>query len=219
MSRKAAGGSGSGRSVEEAGKPARLWSPEERLEAFEAVLDAMAEGETLEQGVKGLQARLGRSCTAGTLRRWIADDEAWAARYHRARRVLAQALADEAIQIARDSTSYSTATDRVLIDTLKWAAAKANPAEYGERQTVEHQGAQTLQVRVVEESPAVRNPEAMQGQMQGQMRDQIRDQMRDQVGNAIASAMTSAITQPVVLTLPVLTNTTSSAMLQNLENP
>lgn len=133
------------------------WSAADREAAFEAVLDAMAEGVTLEEAVKALE----RPVTAGAMRKWIAADEGWVVRYARAKRLLAQAWAEEAVRIARDSTTSSTAVDRVLIDTLKWAAAKANPAEYGERQTVEHQGAQTLSVKIVEDDMPVRNPEAL----------------------------------------------------------
>ncbi len=139
-------------------KPSRPeWSADEREAAFEAVLDAMAEGTTLEEAVKALE----RPVTAGAMRKWIAADEGWVARYTRAKRLLAQAWAEEAVRIARDSTTSSTAIDRVLIDTLKWAAAKANPAEYGERQTVEHQGAQTLSVKIVEDDMPVRNADAL----------------------------------------------------------
>ena len=133
------------------------WSAAEREAAFEAVLDAMAEGVTLEEAVKALE----RPVTAGAMRKWIAADEDWVVRYTRAKRLLAQAWAEEAVRIARDSTTSSTAIDRVLIDTLKWAAAKANPAEYGERQTVEHQGAQTLAVKIVEDDVPVRNADAL----------------------------------------------------------
>jgi hypothetical protein len=79
--------------------------------------------------------------------------------------MLGQAFAEEAILVARESTSSTTATDRVLIETLKWAASKANPAEYGEKQTVEHQGTQTLQVKVVEDDAPVRNEKALQSAM------------------------------------------------------
>lgn len=139
-------------------KPVRpTWSAAEKASAFAAVLDAMAEGQTLDEAVKGLE----RPCTAGAMRRWIAEEEGWTVAYTKAKRLLAQAWAEEAVQIARDSTTSTTAIDRVLIDTLKWAAAKANPAEYGERQTVEHQGAQTLSVKIVEEDVPVRNVEAI----------------------------------------------------------
>ncbi|MBU6367906.1 MAG: hypothetical protein KJT01_16955, partial [Gemmatimonadetes bacterium] len=90
-------------------------------------------------------------------------------RYQRMKTMMGQAMAEEAIRVARESTSQTTATDRVLIETLKWAASKANPAEYGEKQTVEHQGSQQLQVKIVEEggpSPmvAIRAMEAVMEQ-------------------------------------------------------
>lgn len=128
----------------------------ERAVAFEAVLDGMAEGKTVEEAMRGVVVG-GKGWTAGAMRRWIADDEARVAQYQRMKRLLAQAWAEEAIQIARESTNQSATVDRVLIDTLKWAASKANPAEYGERQTVEHQGAQNLTVKIVEDEVPVRN--------------------------------------------------------------
>jgi O-phosphoseryl-tRNA(Cys) synthetase len=53
--------------------------------------------------------------------------------------------------VARESTNQSATKDRLLVDTLKWAAAKASPSEFGDKQTVEHQGAQEIKVRVVED--------------------------------------------------------------------
>lgn len=123
------------------------WSAATKQSAMEQVLALMAEGRTVKEATE--QLKLGVS--PGTVRRWMAGDDAMMARYQQAKKLLAYALAEEAITVARESTNHSSASDRVLIDTLKWAAAKANPAEFGERQTVEHQGAQTLSVRVVEE--------------------------------------------------------------------
>jgi len=135
-----------------ASKPGRVsaWSDEEQAEIVERVLVGMAEGKTLTDTVNAVGATLDRPVTPGTVRRWMIANEAWFGRYQRTKVLLGQALAEEAIQVARDSTSHSSNIDRVLIETLKWAASKANPTEYGERQTVEHQGAQTLQIKVIE---------------------------------------------------------------------
>ena len=138
---------------------------ERQHEIVEAVLDGMAEGHTLHETVKRVAKVRGEPLTPGAVRRWIASQEEWFLRYQRTKTLLGQAFAEEAILVARESTSSTTATDRVLIETLKWAAAKANPVEYGEKQTVEHQGTQTLQVKVVEDDAPVRNAKALQSAM------------------------------------------------------
>lgn len=133
------------------------WSEEEKAEVVERVLAEMAEGQTLTETTDKVKKALGRPLSHGMVRRWIVANEDYFQRYERTKAMLGQAFAEEAIVVARESTSSTTATDRVLIDTLKWAAAKANPREYGEKQTVEHQGAQTLQIKVVEDDSPVRN--------------------------------------------------------------
>lgn len=132
-------------------EPESAWTADDRSAAVEAVLTGMTEGRTLAQTVEALAGLWERGLTPGAVRRWIVADAAAWERYQRTKGMLGQAFADEAVQVARDSTSSTTAIDRVLIETLKWAAAKANPAEFGEKQTVEHQGAQTLSVRIVED--------------------------------------------------------------------
>lgn len=118
-----------------------------KAEVVGEVLERMADGQTVKEAV----AAMALDVSDGTVRRWMTEREEWAEAYQRAKKLMASAMAEEALRVARESTSYSSAADRVLIETLKWAAGKANPAEYGDRQTVEHQGAQTLQVKVVEE--------------------------------------------------------------------
>ena len=137
----------------------------QQAEIVEIVLDEMAEGHTLQETVKRVARLRGEALTPGTVRRWIVAQDEWFLRYQRTKTLLGQAFAEEAILVARESTSSTTATDRVLIETLKWAAAKANPVEYGEKQTVEHQGTQTLQVKVVEDDAPVRNVKALQSAM------------------------------------------------------
>jgi len=157
----------------------------------DAVLTGMAEGKTLTDSVAEIakaQRKAGEVpvITAGQVRRWIVEDEAQFAQYQRMKRMLGQAFAEEALKIARESTTATTAMDRVLIETLKWSAAKANPVEYGEKQTVEHQGAQTLQVKIVEDDPEVRNPKA------------ISRAGKDAVALAVVSAPTLMLGAPVL---------------------
>lgn len=149
----------------------------DKAHVVESILQLMAEGKTVQDGVKVLA--LGVS--AGTVRRWMAERDEWMTAYQRAKKLLAAAFAEEALQVARETTNHSSAADRVLIETLKWAAAKASPSEYGEKQTVEHQGAQTLQVKIVEDDVPIRNPKAAA-----------------QIGDAISSA----ISTPVILAIP-----------------
>jgi hypothetical protein len=146
--------------VEKRGKRGE-WSEDDKVGIVERVLEGMAEGHTLSETVSAVSAALEEKLTAGVVRRWIVAQEEWFLRYQRTKTMLGQAFAEEAILVARESTSSTTATDRVLIETLKWAAAKANPVEYGEKQTVEHQGAQTLSVKIVEDDAPVRNVMAL----------------------------------------------------------
>jgi hypothetical protein len=141
---------------------------EEREALVERVLVGMAQGKTLKETVEErnllvVGAKYGRKgCVLpGTVREWVVGREDWFTRYQKTRRLMGQAFAEEAIQVARESTSSTTAMDRVLIETLKWAAAKTNPAEYGEKTTVEHQGAPVLQVKIVEDDVPVRNEQAL----------------------------------------------------------
>jgi hypothetical protein len=134
-------------------------SAEERETVLESVIDGMANGQTLQDVASNLKI------AASTIRKWLMSEDALFERYLKARKLQGQALAEEAIKVARETTNHSSAADRVLIDTLKWAASKANPSEYGEKQTVEHQGAQTLSIRVVEDEKPLRNEKAMQNAM------------------------------------------------------
>jgi transposase-like protein len=130
-------------------------TPEERREIVAQVLVGMANGRTVADTAREVKVR------AGTIRQWIARDPEVYEEYRRMRPLLGAAFAEEAIRVARESSNATSAQDRTLIDTLKWAAAKAAPIEYGEKQVVEHQGQQTLQVKVIEEEMPVRNIQAL----------------------------------------------------------
>lgn len=124
------------------------WTLEKKAEMVARVFDGMPEGLTLQQTCMKHGAR------PGTVRMWIARNPDWSAEYQRLKPHLGAALAEEALRVARNSTSQTTAMDRVLIDTLKWAAGKAAPMEFGDRQVVQHEGAQELRIKVVEEGGA-----------------------------------------------------------------
>lgn len=128
---------------------------DEREAILAQVFEGMTNGRTVADTARTLKLN------PGTIRRWIALDPTVTAEYQRLRPLLGAALAEEAIRVARESTSQTTAMDRVLIETLKWAAAKSAPVEYGDKQVVQHEGQQTLQVKVVEDDVPVRNVKAL----------------------------------------------------------
>ena len=130
-------------------------SQEQRTAVMELTLEGMVSGKTLQDVVQGL------GYDPSIIRRWLADDGEWALQYRKARLLQGQAMAEEAVRVARETRRSSNTEDKLLIETLKWAASKANPQEYGEKQTVEHQGAQTLSVKIVEDDAPVRNMAAM----------------------------------------------------------
>jgi hypothetical protein len=98
-----------------------------------------------------------------TVFEWLSQDAAFADQYARARESSADVLAEEILEIADDATNdwmERNAEDnagwvangehiqrsRLRVDTRKWIAAKLKPKKYGERQTVEHEGAVNLNV-------------------------------------------------------------------------
>ena len=128
------------------GKLPAEYTPEERREVCREVFAKMAEGVWVGHTATALGLRV------GTVRLWIAQEPKMFAEYQRLKAVLGQAFAEEALQVARTSTVGSFQRDRLLVDTLKWSAAKANPLEFGDKQVVEHSGGQELRIKVVEEN-------------------------------------------------------------------
>ena len=128
-------------------KPARDWTEEERDAVVEAVFDGMSEGKTLSDTVADYNV------TAGTVRRWITRDEGLFWEYMAARMLMAQSLAEEALQVARETSNQTVSSDKLRIDTLQWAATKMNPREFGDKQLVQNEGTQTIEIKVVEEEP------------------------------------------------------------------
>lgn len=89
-------------------------------------------GELIADGIAVEVAAQSVGVTGKTLRQWAIRDPACGEVYQRARQVSAGALEDEAIEIARTSTNDTYGPDRLKVDTLKWAAAKRYPREYGD---------------------------------------------------------------------------------------
>lgn len=122
-------------------KPGRPETPPaEKLRIFSAVCEALAHGVLVRDAVKE------HGINPATVWRWAAEDDALGKMYAHAKHQAADALAEEAIRIALETTNETYSADRLKVDTLKWAAAKRRPKEYGERQAVETSGEQTLNV-------------------------------------------------------------------------
>ena len=132
------------------GKPPGAFTPEERQELFERLFEAMAGGQTLAATAREL------AVPEATIRRWIQRDAAVMEEYRRAKQLLGQAFAEQALAIALDTTVAKFQADRLKVDTLKWLAARANPEEYGERTMHEQTGEVVVKVQVVEEQVPTR---------------------------------------------------------------
>lgn len=70
-----------------------------------------------------------------TVFRWLAANEDFAKQYALARELQGDALADDMLGVARKSAKTKTevAARRLLLDTMKWRAAKLRPKVYGDK--------------------------------------------------------------------------------------
>ena len=66
-----------------------------------------------------------------TVVRWLSEKPEFRNQYAQAREDQADALFDEALDIARSATNQDAHAKRLLVDTIKWAAAKLRPKVYG----------------------------------------------------------------------------------------
>lgn len=135
--------------LRESGKLARDYTPEDRAVVVEEVFEGMAKGMALSEVATKFKI------DPGTVRRWIARDEAWYAEYRVSRALMGQALAEEALLIARRSSNQTVTADRLRIDTLQWSASRMNPMEYGDKQYIQQDTKQVVEIKVVEEEVEV----------------------------------------------------------------
>ena len=68
-----------------------------------------------------------------TVYRWLEKRERFRQQYARARADQADSFHDEALETARGTNATNAQADRLRVDTLKWAAAHAQPKKYGAR--------------------------------------------------------------------------------------
>lgn len=75
-----------------------------------------------------------------SIRYFVAEDQAFAAQYARARQVGLDCIAEETITIA-DDMSIPADQKRHMIDSRKWFASKLRPDKYGDTSRLELTGA------------------------------------------------------------------------------
>jgi hypothetical protein len=117
-------------------------------ELADQILDRMACGETLTQicADQGMPHR-------ATVRRWVARNEFFSQAYTRARELLADVYAEQAITIADDSSDdiatvngksqsnwENVQRSRLRCDMRRWFAAKLAPRRYSDKLVQEHTG-------------------------------------------------------------------------------
>jgi hypothetical protein len=116
-----------------------------KAHAVEKVFEGMSAGKSLAAVCKE------NDLPAARVRSWIISNEDYAYQYRQARLLMAQALVDRALHLAHNTTNHTIGRDRLEIDTLRWVAARMNPAEFGDRQIVDGNQNTTLEIKVVEE--------------------------------------------------------------------
>jgi hypothetical protein len=77
--------------------------------------------------------RPARMPSRDTVRRWQSENTEFRSQYAAARDRQADALAEEAMHIARNADPDSVTICRLQIDTIKWLTAKIAPRRYGEK--------------------------------------------------------------------------------------
>lgn len=99
-------------------------------EIADRICERISDGEDL-RAICADEDMPGRS----TVFRWLAANEDFAKQYALARELQGDALADDMLGVARKSAKTKTevAARRLLLDTMKWRAAKLRPKVYGDK--------------------------------------------------------------------------------------
>ena len=105
-------------------------APEEprrtRHQVFEAVCNRIEAGELIDEAAEA------EGIDRATVWRWARKDEGFGNMYARAREASAESLEMKAFRVCTSAERHLPGA-RLLVDTLKWAAAKRRPKVYGDR--------------------------------------------------------------------------------------
>lgn len=77
---------------------------------------------------------------AGTMMRWVRDDERLEKQYVRARELQGELWAHEIIEIADTSPAEEAQKTKLRVDTRKWLMSRILPKKYGDKLVQEHTG-------------------------------------------------------------------------------
>lgn len=116
------------------GRPSFEWTPEMDAE----ILNRLMDGESL--GDICGESRDDWLPSERTVYKRLANDDAFAQSYARAREVQAHREADEIRKIADEATNENYNVARLQIDARKWRASKMNPKKYGDKLDVDVKG-------------------------------------------------------------------------------
>jgi hypothetical protein len=107
------------------------YSPEERQAIAQSIIERITQGQLVRESVEA------EGISIPTFYKWTEQDAALAERYMRARSIAADALAEQAVSIARDTTPETAQADRLRYDALRWLAGKRRPKDYGDHKQVD----------------------------------------------------------------------------------
>jgi len=94
----------------------------------EKIFGQMEQGWTTDRTCKWL------GCGSRAFYKWLRSEDGRQERYYAARKVWADHLAEETLEIADSTTDAADAqVAKLRIDTRKWLAASANPENWGDR--------------------------------------------------------------------------------------
>ena len=120
------------------------------VDTANAIIESVCEGMTLRQiaKMKGMPP-------VATMYYWASKYKEFKSDLATARKVRGEMLADEALDIARATTSMKSRADKLKIDTLKWAAKVNNPEVFSD--TIKHTGDASNPIQIVVDTGIKRN--------------------------------------------------------------
>jgi len=113
------------------------------IDTHTAIIEYLCEGLTLRE----ISSKRGMP-PASTIHYWASKYKAFKHDMVEARKVRGEQFADEAIDVARNSSAMTSRADKLLVDTLKWAAKVNNPEQFGDAIVHKGDAAHPIQILV-----------------------------------------------------------------------